>query len=447
MIQRFAPGVLATVVLLAAARPLGGQAVLTLEEAVDRGLASHPALAGAAAAIDAADARQREAGSTRYPWFSFDATAVRFQESMIVAPLHDFDPTRPPTFDPTLFQGRLGARYTLFDGGARAGRQAQARAGAGGARAREHAAESETIAGIANAYLATLSGREIHTAATRRLTSLRAERNRVALLVQAGTAAEVELLRLDAALAQGEADSVRASRDLNTSARDLARQIGLPPESVIPASLTPVRTTATPETTADTFLDRARSTNPDRLAAEEEAAAARAGERVARAARFPSLTLQAGYLGFGSMAGDFTAEWQAGLGVSYPIFSGGARGSRIAEADADVALAEARLDAIDLRLAVEIDRALAQIAEAGARVAALERAVTHLTEVVRIEQLSLTTGSGVQTDFLRAEADLFTTRSSLAVAHQGLVAGHVALAAVLGTLSREWIATQLENGQ
>lgn len=446
MTLRFTPAILAAALVVGPRPALEAQTSFTLADAVRRGLAFHPALAGATAAVDAADARYGEAGASRFPSLSLDATAVRFQEPMIVAPLHSFDPTRPPTFHGTLVQGRLGAAYTLFDGGARAGRRAQSRAGVDGARAQLLRTRVETITAIADAYLATLTGGEIHTAAARRLTSLRAERDRVALLVEAGSAAEVERLRIEAALAQGEADSVRAARNLETAERDLARQVGLE-EPIGPAGLSPVRVAAAPPSDTEALLSQAVASNPDHLAAEDRAAAALAAERVARAARLPTVTLQAGYQTYGSGAGDFTAEWQAGLGIAYPIFSGGGRRHRIAESDAEAAAAEAQLATIDLQLAGEIDRALAQIAEARARIAALERAVDHLAEVVRIERLALETGAGVQTDFLRAEAELFDTRSSLAMARQSHVAGHVALAALLGTLSPEWIANQLENEQ
>jgi outer membrane protein TolC len=99
---------------------------------------------------------------------------------------------------------------------------------------------------------------------------------------------------------------------------------------------------------------------------------------------------------------------------------------------------------LELEIETTIDRALAAVADSDARVEALSRGVEHLTEVARIEQLALDVGAGVQTDYLRAEADLFAARAALAEVRHGALAARVALARATGELSTEWIALNLE---
>src|SRR5690606_29566 len=112
-----------------------------LLDVVRAALAAHPSLAAAGARADAAEAQAREASAQRLPQLSADWAATRFAEPMIVAPLHGFDPQRPPRFERMLLQGGVTLGYTLFDGGARgAGGLGRARAagasGDAGARAR-----------------------------------------------------------------------------------------------------------------------------------------------------------------------------------------------------------------------------------------------------------------------------------------------------------------------
>jgi outer membrane protein TolC len=143
----------------------------------------------------------------------------------------------------------------------------------------------------------------------------------------------------------------------------------------------------------------------------------------------------------------FEAEWNAGLLLSYPLFTGGAVRSAVARADAVERGATEQLRLARNQLAEEIDRALSALDESRARVRSLTAAVGQLTEVVRIEKLSLEAGSGTQTDYLRTEADLLSAQAGLVEARHTEIAARAELARVTGQLNSGWIAQSLENQQ
>jgi len=91
-----------------------------------------------------------------------------------------------------------------------------------------------------------------------------------------------------------------------------------------------------------------------------------------------------------------------------------------------------------------VDRSLAALREAHARVAALQTAVDQSAEVARIERLSLEVGAGTQTDYLTAEANLLSTRAGLIEARHAEISARVDLARITGELSRDWPARTLE---
>ena len=64
---------------------------------------------------------------------------------------------------------------------------------------------------------------------------------------------------------------------------------------------------------------------------------------------------------------------------------------------------------------------------------------------MRIEKLSLEAGSGTQTDYLRAEADLLAARAGWIEARHGEVTARAELARVTGALDRAWVARNLED--
>jgi outer membrane protein TolC len=74
-------------------------------------------------------------------------------------------------------------------------------------------------------------------------------------------------------------------------------------------------------------------------------------------------------------------------------------------------------------------------------------AARHQEEVARTELLSLRSGAGTQTDYLRAEADLLRIRSALVEARNSEVAANIELARVTGELTTAWLDKNLENSR
>ena len=133
---------------------------LTLLDALTAAVERDPALAVARAAADAAGAGREHAQAARFPQLAASGSLIRFEELMVVSPLHGFDPTDPPEFDRTLSQGRLSLRWTLLDGGAR-----QARVSATSARIRSSeaglsATEMDAVLEPLEAYLGVLGARD-----------------------------------------------------------------------------------------------------------------------------------------------------------------------------------------------------------------------------------------------------------------------------------------------
>jgi outer membrane protein TolC len=146
----------------------------------------------------------------------------------------------------------------------------------------------------------------------------------------------------------------------------------------------------------------------------------------------------------GSAADAFDAEWSVGVGLSLPRFTGGRLSGQIEEAQARESGAQQRVRLGEKAVERAVDRAYASISETAARVRSLERAVAAREEVVRIEKLRLETGTGIQTDYLDAEADLLTSRADLARMRFAALRARVELARATGALDPAWIERNLE---
>ncbi len=417
---------------------------LTVGEAVRLSLEHHPRLGVAHAARAAATAAFGEAKSSRIPSARAQASLTRFQEPMIVAPLHRFDVTSPPQFDPALIQSRLTIAYTLFDGGRRGARVGRARAAAASAGSEMTSVHMAVIEEVTTAYLSALTTSGIDGANRSTVAALEAQRRRTQQLLTEGRAARVELLRVDAALAQARAERIASHAESDLALRTLARLIGWDTDSIAAAGL--VGVTLVGRSMEPSLNERAKRANPDLETARHRAAAEHAAARAARSEWFPTVQLSAGYVTFGSGSGNFAAEWQGGVAVSYPLFTGGARRSRNAQASARAERADAEVRLAELQIDAAVDRAVAQLRDSEGRVTALALAVDHLSEVARIEQLALATGAGVQADYITAEAGLATARANLIRARYAVIGARVGLARILGDLSLEWLADHMEEG-
>ncbi|MEX0837062.1 MAG: TolC family protein [Gemmatimonadota bacterium] len=431
--------------LYAPAATSGQAPLLTLSDAAIAAIEADPTLAAALARENAAEADVRRATAARLPTLNLEGAVTRFQEPMVVAPLHSFDPSSPPRFDEALVQGAARLRYTAFDGG-RVGSSVRA------ARSAREATEGHTatrrmdvLARVTEAYLGVLGARAHQDAAERQVTALEAEHVRARQRVETGSAAEVELLRASAALEEARAAAISARARMELTERSLARTMGVDPSEIIEAGLEEIDVgDPVANETGPLVTSSAPVAHPDleAAAAYERAASERLdGER---AARLPRLDVTAAMLDYGTWSGGHVAEWQVGVAVSWPLFTGGARSALIRRTEAELSAARRETEAVARSIDAAIDAARSAIVEADARSEALDASVRQWTEVAPIEAHALDTGAGTQSDLLTAEASLFRARAGLAEARYARLLARVQLARALGRLDLDWLQRTLE---
>lgn len=442
-------GVLAVALVVApriarAQEPSGSAARLTLDELVRDALATHPSLGAQRAAYEETRAAAKVAGASRLPRLDAAASATRYQEPMLVQPLHGLDLGRPVAFDETLLQGGVTASYMVFDGGARGARIRQARARVGAAEANLDESQLLLIRQTTGAYADLLARGAVVDAHEARVRALEAERARVERLEAVGRAARVERLRAEAAFSSAVADRVRAQASLDVAVRDLARLSGRDPAALRPERIAPVLLADSTLVDREVQLAATRASNTTVARAGAQLAAASAAVDVARGARLPEVRLLGAQLGRGSANHAMKAEWSLGGMVSVPLFTGGANASEVARASAAHRMAAEQLRLAELQAAQELDRARATVAEADARAASLRDAMERFTEVARVERLSLDTGAGTQTDYLQAEAELLAARAGHAEARAAQLSARAELARVVGELSPAWLHRTVE---
>jgi outer membrane protein len=420
-------------------------AALTLFDAIDRALAQHPSVRSAQASVDAAHASVGEAKAEWWPSLDLTASATQYSDPMVVTPIHGFRPSQLPEFNRTLLQAGVHLESLLFDAGGRTARIRMARAQEDGARATLDEAEQQLVADVARAYLETLGQDAILRAHDQRMQALAAESTRVANLFAVGRAARVDQLRAEAELAQARAERTVAAAALDVAERELARSIAGTVEETRAAALVDVALNDAPVPSREALEQEALRENPARKRSESDLAAAQAGVPLAKSERYPSLHLSAGLLDRGSPDTEFETEWNAGLHLHLPLFTGGALRSGVRRAEALHLQAQEDLRLHDDVLREDVDRAVARIEEPRAQTAELATASSRFEEVARVSQLQVETGTGTQIDYLQAESDLLRARAAHARARYSEIAARIQLQRALGTLDVNWLRTTFRS--
>ena len=426
-----------------AADRTSSEATLTLSRAVAMTLDTHPFLLGGVARQRAAEEAHRVSVGERFPSLSMRGTATQFDEPMVVTPIHGFEPSLVPPFDETLFQAGAMVGYTVYDGGARGARISASESQARGAQSDLRSARQELIGQVAASYLGILLARDQLDAHDQRIAALQSELERVQDLLAVGRAPRVEVLRAEAALADARADRVRTVTIRRVAEGDLGRLMGLSDGSLSERALQEVTLQGGSVVDRTRLFSASLAANPGVQRARDDLTSAEAAVGVARGARRPSVGLQAAYVDQGSLDGHFTAEWNVGLAISVPVFTGGSLRHGASRAEALREASHANLRLAELGAAASVDRALATLEEAEARAASLHTAVDRSAEVARIERLRLDTGTGVQADYLQAEATLLSLRATLSEVEHGAVLARIQLAKAVGELDEGWLEENL----
>ncbi len=264
-----------------------------------------------------------------------------------------------------------------------------------------------------------------------------AQQTRMASLVRAGTAAAVDLLRVDAQVASSEVFLARAERDLAVSKRQLQALLHSDePVSLgedLSAPVTDLPKGAVAELQAQAFAER-----PDMLAIKEFIKARDKSVRAARGGMYPEVILQ-GNARYANpnirvipQTKDFKGTWEVGAALRWsPNETADGRG-RTDQAAADLRQARADLIALQDRIKVEVAEGYHSLKAAQT---ALKSAVVGLAaarESYRVIKLQLDAGIVNTTDLLVAQADINRARLELVASAVGLRVARATLKRAIG---------------
>lgn len=198
-----------------------------------------------------------------------------------------------------------------------------------------------------------------------------------------------------------------------------------------------------PQWEAATLVQAALEANPNLRAARSSVEAARTGIRAAKSAYLPYLSLSAGISGFAARRGEVNAgfpfdyarqPWNAGFGISLPLFTGFSRQFQVEQAQAQASDARFQVRAHELRLRTEVAAALQNLETAYATALLQEQVRENAAEELRMARERFRFGAAGSVEVTDAETNL---REAERAKIDAIYSFHKALAALEALVGRD----------
>jgi outer membrane protein TolC len=342
------------------------------------------------------------------------------------------------------FSPALEVDYTVFDFGRRVQEIAISRNNLLAANFLFNDTHRKVIFQVMAAYYRVLNTKGQEDVAEANLKNAQTVQQDAESRLELGLATLPDVLEARSAEAQADYDLQAAIGASEIAHGDLATALGLSP--VNPLQVESIQSLTIPENLADTVetsIDKALAQRPDLMQRVAELRAAHAEVKEAKTAYLPTLSLsgaaglaknfseQPGFPGVYSANQEF---WNARLSLSWTLFDGFARESRVAKAKADQKQAAAEVDAIRDQVENEVwaaySTARTALRQQKAAAALLEAASSSYNAALQ----SYNYGVRSQIDVVSAQRALAAARTADVSARTQLLTGVAALAFQTGDL-------------
>lgn len=268
------------------------------------------------------------------------------------------------------FQVGLNLNYTVFDFGARAGRISAARAQLLAANFAFNDSHRNVIYQVEQAYYQLLNASGQEQAARASLSNAQAVQQAAEERLHHGLATLPDVLEARSSTAEAEYNLQAVLGQEQIAQGDLATALGT--SATTSVHVQPLDQLPIPNSVDDTVeqaIDRALAQRPDLMQQLAELRSANARLKESRSAYYPTLGLNVNPVGQSLYGSQQTLPWShtadltgaASLTLTWDVFDGGARKSRVAQSQAEVGAAEAQAKVIRDQISDQVWAAYANL--------------------------------------------------------------------------------------
>jgi outer membrane protein len=415
------------------------EGTMTLQQAIEIGLANNPEIAALGSDATAAEARQDQAFSARLPRLSVVGDYTYHLDEQRLLPVGQ--PGDPTILSRDIFSGDVVLSLPLFTGGRLINQVKAADLIQQAAAHRLSRSREDLVFNVSSVFFSILAQQHVIESLEFSLRTLEEHGKRIDALIVAQKAAKVDRMRTEVRLADVQQQLVREKNLMTIQRRILANFLGLEghiDQIALQGELEVEGKSIVPEFEAS--LAVAWEERDDYLAARATLDAQARNVDVARAGHWPTVSLQGSYGGrwaSGPTSGtgdDFGDVGRIGFALEIPLFEGGRVDAKVREQHAVLVAAQERLRKFELQIRLEVETALSNIRSSEERLEAMWKSIALARESLRIEQQKYDLGKGAIVDVLDAQAALLESETTY---YRVLSEFHTALAQLKFAIGEE----------
>ncbi|MGQ9656607.1 MAG: TolC family protein [Fimbriimonadales bacterium] len=298
---------------------------------------------------------------------------------------------------------------------------------------------NDTILQVVQAYQGLARADEFVRVAEEALRNAQERLRLVRAQVDAGVAAQFDLLRAETAVAQAEQAVLNARNQRELAAAALNNLLG----RALDAPVLVVKPERLPEEALpplETLTQQAYESRPELIAAQRGVDLARVGIETARRSLLPNIVLT-GQADFNLNTSAFNPRRETYTGVavlSVPIWDGGIARAREAQARDDLQIAQLRLQQAQEAVALEVRQAYLNLQDAQKRLAVAQKGLEQATEALRLARVRFEAGVSPQLEISDAELAFTQAQTNLVNAQFDYLDAYAALLRAVGAIGTQY---------
>jgi outer membrane protein len=296
----------------------------------------------------------------------------------------------------------------------------------------EQTTKLNVLLNVRRAYFAARANKELVDVAKETLDDQNKHLVQVQGMVRAGTQPPIALAQQKAAVANATVQWITAQNNYETSKASLNQAAGMAAGTEYDVTDQDVGAVPDEDQPLETLVGKALTARPELSALIRQRQAAEATLSSARGTYGPSIAASAGVTEVGVDLEQLVPNWNAGVGVTWPIFQGGLTKGLVHQAEAGLESVDAQKSIEELQVRLDVDSARLAVRAAKATIGAVDDALASAREQLRLAEQRYATGVGSIIELNDAQVTFTTAAAQVVSARYGLATARAQLLAALG---------------
>jgi outer membrane protein len=386
--------------------------VLTLAEAVRLGLSHQPSLMAAKGTTQAQLALVGVSRSNLLPQVNFNSSYL----------LRTNNPSFNSTFNSTdsssaaspVVINALSLQQLLFDFGKTGAEVESAKENLKGSQLNEENSRQTVVVNVKITYYALLATRHLEQVQEETVRQAKEHLDQTQGFYQAGTRTKFDVTNAEVTLTNAQLDLIRARNAVEVARVTLANAMGVPDQPI--GNLEELLAFEKFEISEEQALKEGLANRPDLQSLAAQRLAAEASVRSAQRTHFPVISGVADFNYGNQRSTDlgyhFVHNWDVGANLTLPIFSGFLIQSQVAQANANLVVANANEESLRQDVILAIHAAYSTLVETEERVKTAEVVVRQAQENLDLANGRFQAGVGTSIEQTDAQVTLADAKTS-----------------------------------